>query len=116
MEINIRLRLDVNGDDNSELFNISREDMETLEKEYKTLAILEKSKEALITLLDKYQGDSPKLIWLIFVYAASLQEIADLSFLMEHGSERFIQKQMANHIHLLLNSGASITEIRKLLS
>lgn len=116
MEINVTLRFDEDGENQTELFNISKEDAKELEKEYETLALLENPRHAFIVMLDKYQGDSPKLAWIIFTYGRSCQNAIDFSFIMKDGSERFIQERLSRHVHLLLHSGASIAEIRKVLS
>ena len=116
MEINVMLRFDEVGENQTELFNIPKEDAKALEKEYETLALLENAKHAFIVMLNKYQDDSPKLAWIIFTHGKKCQEAMDFSFIMKNGSELFIQERMSRQFRLLLHSGASITEVRKVLS
>lgn len=115
MELEVLLRLEEDGKTFPEFFNISGQDAKQIEKTLKTRILLEEPREVLMQMLQDFDGDSSKIIYTIFMFGQLTGLSQAINTVIERGSEKTIQGHLSEHIHLLLNSGAGIAEIRQAL-
>lgn len=116
MEFDVNVTLDVHAENNPELIGVSKQIAKQIHNDFRAKAILTRNpKKAFLEMLKDYKGDSPKTLWLFYVYAIEFGRREVFSEVVEFGSEKVVQKHMSEEMSILLNSGASIAEIRQAL-